>query len=55
MKSTDIESLLSSELEEVKGGSTGTCVCEHGGAGETVIVVQPPPPVPSTPGPTSPV
>lgn len=39
MKKNEIESLLLSEMEEVNGGSgSRTCVCENGGAGETVIV-----------------
>lgn len=37
-----VENLLTSELENVNGGAAGTCVCEKGGAGETVIIVQPP-------------
>lgn len=38
-----METLMSSELKEVEAGtcSQGTCVCENGGAGETVIVLDP--------------
>ena len=36
-----VENLLTSELENVNGGAAGTCVCENGGAGETVYIVQP--------------
>lgn len=40
MKKNDIENLLLSEMEEVKGGSSSsTCICDHGGAGETVITL----------------
>ena len=39
MRKNEIEDLLLSELEEVNGGSgSSTCVCDHGGAGETIIV-----------------
>ena len=40
MKNNEIESLLLAEMEEVIGGSMGTCVCENGGAGETVVIIQ---------------
>lgn len=38
-----METLMSSELKEVEAGtcSQGTCVCENGGAGETVIISGP--------------
>lgn len=37
MKKNEIEDLLLSEMEEVNGGSgSSTCVCEYGGAGETI-------------------
>ncbi|MBQ8245603.1 MAG: hypothetical protein IJZ42_00525 [Lachnospiraceae bacterium] len=39
-----VENLLTSELENVNGGSAGTCICENGGAGETVIIEVPPVP-----------
>ena len=40
MRKNDIENLLLSEMEEVEGGSSsGTCICERGGAGETVITL----------------
>lgn len=39
MRKNEIEDLLLSEMEEVNGGSgSSTCVCDHGGAGETIIV-----------------
>lgn len=39
MKKKEIESLLLSEMEEVNGGSSScSCVCDNGGAGETIIV-----------------
>jgi hypothetical protein len=41
MKSTDIESLLSSELEEVKGGTNDVCNCTSG-AGQTVVIIKQP-------------
>lgn len=48
MKKSEIETLLLSEMEEVNGGSgSRTCVCEKGGAGETVIVY---PTTPEGPG-----
>ena len=38
MKKNEIEDLLLSEMEEVNGGSgSSTCVCEYGGAGETIV------------------
>ena len=37
-----MEQMLSSEMKEIKGGATGTCICEKGGAGETVIIVEDP-------------
>lgn len=40
MKNNEIESLLLAEMEEVTGGSMGTCVCENGGAGETVVIIR---------------
>lgn len=43
-KNLKLEQLLNSELEEVKGGQTdeNVCICENGGAGATVIVVEEP-------------
>ncbi len=42
MKNNEIEALLLSEMKEVTGGSaTKSCICDNGGAGETVIVQQP--------------
>ena len=39
MRKNEIEDLLLSEMEEVNGGSgSSTCVCDNGGAGETIIV-----------------
>lgn len=39
MRKNEIEDLLLSEMEEVNGGSgSRTCVCDNGGAGETIIV-----------------
>lgn len=37
-----MEALMSSELKEIEAGacSQGTCVCENGGAGETVVVIR---------------
>lgn len=37
----EMEALIASELKEIEGGSAseGTCVCENGGAGETIIVI----------------
>lgn len=44
MKKNEIEDLLLSEMEEVNGGSgSSTCVCDYGGAGETIVY-------PSVPG-----
>lgn len=40
MKNNEIESLLLAEMEEVTGRSMGTCVCEKGGAGETVVIIK---------------
>lgn len=39
MNNFELESLLSSEMEDVKGGACAqdTCVCENGGAGAVVI------------------
>lgn len=37
-----MEQMLSSEMKEIKGGATGTCICENGGAGETVIIIKEP-------------
>lgn len=38
MKKNEIEDLLLSEMEEVNGGSgSSTCVCDYGGAGETIM------------------
>lgn len=39
MKNLELESLLSSEMEDVKGGvcAQDTCVCENGGAGAVII------------------
>ena len=38
MKKNEIEDLLLSEMEEVNGGSgSSTCVCDYGGAGETIV------------------
>lgn len=39
-----MEALLTSELTEIKAGagSQGTCVCENGGAGETIIIIEDP-------------
>ncbi|MGL5014140.1 MAG: hypothetical protein ACRC6V_07620 [Bacteroidales bacterium] len=36
-----MEQLLSTEMENVQGGAQNqdTCVCENGGAGATVIIV----------------
>lgn len=45
-----MEQMLSSEMKEIKGGATGTCICENGGAGETVIVIK----EPTEPKPTEP-
>ena len=40
MRKNEVEDLLLSEIEEVKGGSSSsTCICERGGAGETVITL----------------
>lgn len=40
MRKNEIEDLLLSDMEEVKGGSgSSTCICERGGAGETVITL----------------
>lgn len=43
-KNFELEQLLNSELEEVKGGQADevVCICENGGAGATVIVVEEP-------------
>lgn len=43
MTNTNLEQLLASEMEDVKGGafSKDTCVCENGGAGAIVIVEGP--------------
>lgn len=43
-KNFKLEQMLNSELEEVKGGQTedAICICEQGGAGATVIVVEEP-------------
>lgn len=43
-KNFKLEQMLNSELEEVKGGQSeeAVCICENGGAGATVIVVEEP-------------
>lgn len=43
-KNSKLEQMLNSELEEVKGGQAeeDVCICENGGAGATVIIVEPP-------------
>lgn len=43
MKNQELEQLLATEMENVQGGAQNqdTCVCENGGAGATVIVVDP--------------
>lgn len=39
-KKSQMEILLSSELMEVEAGACmqGTCICENGGAGETIVI-----------------
>lgn len=52
MKTKMMEEMLSSEMKEVQGGvnaQSGTCICENGGAGETVIIELPGQPEPSHP------
>lgn len=47
-----MEEMLSSEMKEVQGGvnaQSGTCVCENGGAAETVIIELPEEPEPAHP------
>lgn len=44
-KNLKLEQMLNSELDEVKGGQTDdTCVCENGGAGATIIIIEEPDP-----------
>lgn len=53
MKNLELEQLLNSELESVKGGIShpvdDTCICENGGAAATIIVVEPEPETPGDP------
>lgn len=53
MKNLELEQLLNSELESVKGGIShpvdDTCICENGGAAATIIVVEPEPGTPGDP------
>ncbi|ATS03257.1 hypothetical protein [Porphyromonas gingivalis] len=52
MKKKMMEEMLSSEMKEVQGGvnaQSGTCVCENGGAAETVIIELPEEPEPAHP------
>lgn len=46
MKNLELERMLNSELENVKGGAShptdDTCVCENGGAAATVIIIEEP-------------
>ena len=51
MKDFELERLLDSEIEKIEGGTgaQGTCLCENGGAGETVIVYTPNVPEPNGP------
>lgn len=53
MKNLELEELLNSELESVKGGIShpvdDTCVCENGGAGAVIVIETPDPELPSGP------
>ncbi|MBQ7967608.1 MAG: hypothetical protein IJ290_06820 [Bacteroidaceae bacterium] len=46
MEKMMLENLLDSEMENIKGGTetTGTCICENGGAGQVVIIEPTTPP-----------
>lgn len=54
MNNSDLEKMLDTELEKIKGGAASddvVCVCENGGAAATVIVVEDPEPI----GPNGPI